>query len=193
MTADTNATRDAVQGEPLDEALNLWRDELDADDDDLACARQVCQDSGYPGLDTATLGRAVGLVVETWPTDPDTWPRESSMLSPAEHLAMMIAGIGAELIAGPPGHGRKLWRAYLHGPYTDERVAAFHAVERVGGLDYLDELSPADRQRETIPDRLLDQARGIADNIGDAPQWVEVDDIGWVVFSQASFLAAQLR
>lgn len=165
----------------LDEALNQWRTELDADADDLTHARQACEESD---LASDTLARAVGLVEETWPSDPDNWPRVAMMTSPAEHLALILAGITGELIAGKPGDGRKLWRAYLHGPYTDVHEAAFRALEGAGGLDTLDELTPFDRQREIIPDQLLDEARRIADNFGDAPQWVEVEGIGWVVFSQ---------
>jgi hypothetical protein len=186
-TPDTPADTvgETVPVGPLDEALNQWRAELDADNSDLTSARQMCEESG---LDTATLAGAVELVVEVWPSDPTNWPRKSSMLSPAEHLAMMIAGIGAELISGQPGDGRKLWRAYLHGPYRDEREAAFRALERDEGmgLAYLMHQLPAhDLQQQLVSEPLLDEARKIADNVRDAPQWVEVEGIGWVVFSQA--------
>jgi hypothetical protein len=165
----------------LADALDRWRVELDTEPDEIEAARAVCQESR---LDEATLSRAVGLVAETYPSDPDGWPRDAWMTEPADHLRLILAGIRAELIRGEPGDGRKLWNAYLHGPYCDEQEAAYQALEQDGGLDYLDELSPHDRRRQRVPAQLLDEARVIADNTGAAPQWVDVDGIGWVVFSQ---------
>lgn len=177
------------------EALTQWPAALDADDRDLTAAWVVLESTG---TDTTTAGyRAVGLVTETWPTDPPGWPQAARM-APADHLALILAGIDAELIDGEPGDGARLWDLYRSGPYRTAGHAAYAALDGVGALHEITGpdryppdsephpgLTDRDRTRRQVPDELLESARRVAGNYGHAPVWVDAGRAGWVVFTQA--------
>lgn len=158
-----------------------WEDGFDADPDDLRNALEFCE--GHE-MAPEKLARAIALVGETWPSDPDNWPRESMMVDAVEHLAIIVAGIENQLISGAPRDGHNLWKAYAGGPYDSEGKAAYAALESCGGMGYMEGLDRFHIADEEIPHDRIHDAQVIANNTGDAPKWVEVDELGWVLFNQ---------
>lgn len=164
-------------------ALDDWTRETDAADDDRAAALDLVEQ-----LPLHQRNAALTLAVEMWPTDPEAWRHNPAapVLGAVEHLAVMVAGLSAELVDGnDPRDARLLFDMVVSGPHVDANRAAWLALEDLGALGDLGALTQDDFRRESIPDNLLDDARKIATNTAPGRVWVESETLGgWLLFRE---------